>query len=61
MKLPIGAIARFALNKIVLPAIGRAIASKGNPLTKEGAKQAIEQALQEEARRQLAKKLGRKP
>lgn len=59
MKLPIGAIARFALRKIVLPAIGKAIASNSNPLTKEGAKQALEQALQEEARRQLAKKLGR--
>jgi hypothetical protein len=58
MKLPIGAIARFALNKIVLPALGKAIASNRNPLTKEGAKQAIEEALQKEARRQLAKRLG---
>lgn len=56
MKLPIGAIARFALKRIVLPAIGKAIASNDNPLTKEAAKRALEQALQDEATRQIIKR-----
>jgi hypothetical protein len=51
MKLPIGAIARFALHKIVLPAIGRAIADGKNPLTKEAARAELERAVIEEARR----------
>lgn len=53
MKLPIGAIARFALRKIVLPAIGRAVADGKNPLTKEAAKHALEQAVADEVRRRV--------
>lgn len=56
MKLPINPIANFFLRKVVLPAIGRAIADGKNPLTKEAAKQAIERALQDEAAKQLAKR-----
>lgn len=59
MKIPgLGKIATFAFKHIVLPAIGRAIADRKNPLTKEGAKSAIEEALAEEARRQLVKRVG---
>lgn len=58
MKLPIGPIARFALNRIVLPAIGKAIVPDRNPLTKDTAKRAIEQALQDEAMRQIGKRAG---
>lgn len=57
MKLPIGAIARFALNKIVLPAIGKAIADGMNPLTREAAKDALEQAVRREAERQALKRV----
>ena len=53
MKMPIGIIARFALNRIVIPAIGKAIASSNNALTKEAARQALDQKLQDEARRRL--------
>lgn len=55
MKLPIGIIARFALNRIVLPAIGKAVASGKNPLTKEAAKRAVEQALQDEVLRRVTR------
>lgn len=50
MKLPINAIARFALRRIVLPAIGRAIQDGKNPLTKEAAKRALQNAVMEEMR-----------
>ena len=56
MKLPIGLIARFALKRIVLPAIGRAVANKENPLTAEAAKRALEDAAQAEVLRQIAKR-----
>ncbi len=49
MKLPIGKIARFALRHIVIPALGKAIADRENPLTKDAAKAAIEAALVREA------------
>lgn len=55
MKLPIGAIARFALKRIVLPAIGKAVASGKNPLTKEAAKRALEQAVQDEVMRRATR------
>ena len=55
MKLPIGIIARWALNNIVVPAIGRAVASPGNPLTKDAAKRALEDAVQDA----VLKRLGR--
>jgi len=55
MKLPIGIIARFALKRIVLPAIGKAVASKDNPLTTNSARDAVVKALQDEAFRQIAK------
>lgn len=58
MKLPIGLIARFALKRIVLPAIGRAVANKENPLTAEAAKRALEDAAQAEVLRQIAKRAG---
>ncbi|WP_156359915.1 hypothetical protein [Sphingomonas sp. Leaf10] len=53
MKLPIGAIARFALKRIVLPAIGKAIASNANPLTKEAAERALREAVQDEVLRRV--------
>jgi len=56
MKLPINLIARFALKRIVLPAIGRAVANKENPLTAEAAKRALEDAAQAEVLRQIAKR-----
>lgn len=55
MKLPIGIIARFALKRIVLPAIGKAIQSGGNPLTKEAAKRALEKAVQDEVLRRVTR------
>lgn len=53
MRLPIGAIARFALKRIVLPAIAKAVADGKNPLTKEAAKGAVEQMVQDEVRRRV--------
>lgn len=55
MKLPIGIIARFALNRIVLPAIGRAIATNSNPLTKDAAKRALAEAVQDEVLRRVGR------
>lgn len=55
MKLPIGAIARFALKRIVLPAIGKAIASESNPLTRETAERAVKDAIRDEAFRQAGR------
>lgn len=55
MKLPIGKIARFALHHIVIPALGKAIADRENPLTKDAAKAAIEAALLREAQRRVMK------
>lgn len=55
MKLPIGAIARFALKRIVLPAIGKAIASESNPLTREAAERAVKEAIRDEALRQAGR------
>jgi len=55
LKLPIGLIARFALKRIVLPAIGKAVANNQNPLTKEAAKRALEDAVQDEVTRRLQK------
>lgn len=57
MKLPIGKLALLALNKIVLPAIGKAIADGKNPLTREAAKDALEQAVRREAERQALKRV----
>lgn len=57
MKLPISAIARFAFNRIVLPAIGKAIADGKNPLDQQTAKRAIEQAVRREAERQIGKRI----
>jgi hypothetical protein len=53
MKLPIGTIANFALKRIVLPAIGKAVASNKNPLTKQAAIDALRQAAQDEVNRRL--------
>jgi len=53
MKLPIGAIANFALKRIVLPAIAKAVVSQKNPLTKQGAVDALRQAAQDEVNRRL--------
>lgn len=55
MKLQINPIAKFFLRKIVLPAIGRAIADGKNPLTKETAKDALERMVIEEARRRVSR------
>lgn len=55
MKLPIGIIARWALNNIVLPAIGKAVVSQGNPLTKDAAKRALEMAVQDAVVRRLGR------
>ncbi|MET1083776.1 MAG: hypothetical protein ABWY12_12125 [Burkholderiales bacterium] len=59
MKIPgLGKIASFALNKIVIPAIGRAIADKSNPLTVARATDALVEAAQAEALRQAGKRFG---
>lgn len=55
MKLPIGTIANFLLKRIVIKAIGKAIADGGNPLTKETAERAIRDAIRDEAFRQAGK------
>jgi hypothetical protein len=59
MKIPgLGKIATFALNRIVLPAIGKAIADRDNPTTKQSAKDILAQAVEAEAMRQVGKRLG---
>lgn len=58
IKLPIGAIARFALRRIVLPAIGKAVADGSNPLTKAEAKRALEEAVQDEVMRRVGRQTG---
>lgn len=59
MKIPgLGKIATFALNRIVLPAIGRAIANRDNPTTTQSAKDILTQAIAAEAQRQIGKRLG---
>jgi hypothetical protein len=59
MKIPgLGKIATFALNKIVLPAIGKAIADRSNPVTKQSAKDVLVAAVEAEATRQIGKRLG---
>jgi len=58
VKLPINLIARFAWKRIVLPAIGSAVANNQNPLTKEAAKRALEDAVQAEVARQVIKRGG---
>lgn len=56
MKLPIGIVARIAWKRLILPAIGKA-AAKGK-ITPETAKQALGDALEEEALRQIVKRAG---
>lgn len=58
IKLPIGAVARFALKRIVLPAVARAVTDPMVPLSKDAAKAALERALQDEVVRQAEKRLG---
>jgi len=59
MKLPgLGKIATFALNRIVLPAIGSAIADRSNPTTKQSAKDVLVAAVEAEVARQAGKRLG---
>ena len=53
MKLPIGAIANFALKRIVIPAIAKAVLSNKNPLTKQAAVDALRQAAQDEVNRRM--------
>lgn len=53
MKLPIGAIANFALKRIVLPAIAKAVVSQKNPLTKQAAEEALRQVARDEIGRRL--------
>lgn len=53
MKLPIGTIANFLLKRIVIKAIGKAIADGGNPLTKEAAERALREAVQDEVLRRV--------
>lgn len=55
IKLPIGRIALWALNKLVLPAIGKAVASGKNPLDEQTAKRALEDAVQDEVMRRVAR------
>lgn len=55
MKLPINRIALWALNKVVLPAIGKAVASGKNPQDEQTAKRALEEALQDEVMRRVAR------
>lgn len=56
MKLPIGIIARFALKRIVLPAIGKAAAKE--KITPASAKEALGEALEAEALRQIVTRAG---
>lgn len=58
MKLPIGPIARFALKRIVLPAVAKAVASDSNPLTKATAKDALGAAIEAEVARQVVRRAG---
>ena len=58
MRLPIGIIARFALKRIVLPAIARAAADETNPLTIATAKDAVGKAISAEVERQIVKRAG---
>ena len=55
MKLPIGAIARFLLKRVVVPAIGKAIADGSNPLTRDAAEKAVRDAIRDEAFRQAGR------
>jgi len=56
IKLPIGIIARFALKRIVLPALGKAAAKE--KITPASAKEALGEALEAEALRQIVKRAG---
>lgn len=58
MKIPgLGKIASFALKRIVLPAIGKAIGDPGNPLTRQKVTDALTDAVEAEAMRQVGKRL----
>jgi len=58
MKIPgLGKIASFLWKRLVLPAIGRAIADKSNPLTVARATDALAEAAQAEALRQAGKRV----
>jgi hypothetical protein len=56
MKLPIGIVARFALKRLVLPAIVKAANDPANPLTLDTAKAALVEAAEREALRQVVKR-----
>ncbi|WP_380778095.1 hypothetical protein [Sphingomonas sp. R86520] len=59
MKIPgLGAIANLLLKRIVLPAIGKAIADPANPMTKQKVKDILVDAVEAEAGRQIGKRLG---
>ena len=59
MKIPgLGAIATALLKRIVLPAIGKAIADPANPMTRQRAKDLLVDAVEAEAGRQIGKRLG---
>lgn len=53
MKIPgLGKIATFAVNRVVLPAIGRAIANSDGPTTKQSAADILAKAVEINAMRQ---------
>ena len=59
MKIPgLGKIVTALLKRIVLPAIGKAIADPANPMTKQKAKDLLVDAIEAEALRQAGKRLG---
>ena len=59
MKIPgLGKIATALLKRIVLPAIGKAIADPANPMTRQRAKDLLVDAVEAEAGRQIGKRLG---
>lgn len=56
MNIPgLGKIATFALKRIVLPAIGKAIVTPGNPLDRRKATDLLTDAIEAEAMRQAGK------
>jgi len=58
MKLPIGVIARFLLNRVVIPAIAKRVADPASPLTERGAKDVLVEALEQRVVREVGKRVG---
>lgn len=54
MKLPINLVARFLLKRVVVPAVGKAVAN--GKISTNSVKNAVEEAVKDEANRQLVKR-----